>query len=64
LYKNLHGLMYGFARLLSAWLVPFRFQKRNNPFRCKGTAIFRHTQKKVQYFIKYCTLVPIFWFSP
>ena len=27
---------------------------------CKGTAFFRHKQKKVQYFIKYCTLVPIF----
>ena len=42
--------MYGFARLLSAWLVPFRFQKRNNPFRCKGTAIFRHIQKNVYFF--------------
>ena len=27
---------------------------------CKSTAFFRHKQKKVQYFIKSCTLVPIF----
>ena len=44
--------MYGFARLLSAWLVPFRFQKRNNPFRCKGTTLILIMQDKYSFFLR------------
>ena len=62
---------YNGMRMVSCKPLPVHARRAYIPFllavktiypqrACKGTAFFRHKQKKVQYFIKYCTLVPIF----
>ena len=47
--------MYGFARLLSAWLVPFRFQKRNNL--CFIHSLFPSMSQKEQPLPVNCLIV-------